>query len=265
MSYKGFKILAVIPARGGSKGIPRKNLCTVAGVSLVGHAAKAALSLDWIDRTVLSTDDDDIAAEGQKYGATVPFRRPADLASDRARSTDMWKHAWLASEDHFEEKYDISILLEPTSPLRRPEDIQTTVKTLIENDCDAAATFSRAPAHFTPHKPAVQHPPENPGLLFPQWNLLCRKTPHFAGKRDDYRGKLQGSRHRTARRQHRRFARIGVCGVFISKGLSLTLSKLNCLQPDMYFSNPGDLTAYLNGNSGRAIDVDFKISLQPHK
>jgi len=152
MSYKGFKILAVIPARGGSKGIPRKNLCTVAGVSLVGHAAKAALSLDWIDRTVLSTDDDDIAAEGQKYGATVPFRRPADLASDRARSTDMWKHAWLASEDHFEEKYDISILLEPTSPLRRPEDIQTTVKTLIENDCDAAATFSRAPAHFTPHK-----------------------------------------------------------------------------------------------------------------
>jgi len=152
MSYKGFKILAVIPASGGSKGIPRKNLCTVAGVSLVGHAAKAALSLDWIDRTVLSTDDDDIAAEGQKYGATVPFRRPADLASDRARSTDMWKHAWLASEDHFEEKYDISILLEPTSPLRRPEDIQTTVKTLIENDCDAAATFSRAPAHFTPHK-----------------------------------------------------------------------------------------------------------------
>ena len=152
MSYKGYKILAVIPARGGSKGIPRKNLCTIAGVSLVGHAAKAALSLDWIDRTVLSTDDDDIAAEGQKYGAAVPFRRPAELASDRARSTDMWKHAWLASEDHFKEKYDISILLEPTSPLRRPEDIQTTIKTLIENDCDAAATFSRAPAHFTPHK-----------------------------------------------------------------------------------------------------------------
>ena len=152
MSYKGFKILAVIPARGGSKGIPRKNLCTIAGVSLVGHAAKAALAIEWIDRTVLSTDDDYIAAEGQKYGAAVPFRRPVELASDRARSTDMWKHAWLASEDYFEEKYDISILLEPTSPLRRPEDIQTTVKTLIENDCDAAATFSRAPAHFTPHK-----------------------------------------------------------------------------------------------------------------
>jgi CMP-N,N'-diacetyllegionaminic acid synthase len=152
MSYRGFKILAIIPARGGSKGIPRKNLCTLGGVSLVGHAAKAALALKWIDRTILSTDDDEIAAEGQRYGAAVPFRRPVELASDQARSTDMWKHAWLASEDHFNETYDISILLEPTSPLRRPEDILTTVDTLIESGCDAAATFSRAPAHFTPHK-----------------------------------------------------------------------------------------------------------------
>jgi CMP-N-acetylneuraminic acid synthetase len=152
MSYKGFKVLAVIPARGGSKGIPRKNLCTVGGISLVGHAAKSALSLQWIDRTILSTDDDEIAAEGQKYGAEVPFKRPPDLASDQAGSTDMWKHAWLASEDHFNQIYDISILLEPTSPLRRPEDILTTVDTLVESGCDAAATFSRAPAHFTPHK-----------------------------------------------------------------------------------------------------------------
>jgi len=152
MSYKGSKILAVIPARGGSKGIPRKNLCTVGGISLVGLAAQAALSLEWIDHTILSTDDEEIAAEGQRYGAEVPFMRPAELASDRARSTDMWQHAWLTSEDHFNQTFDISILLEPTSPLRRPEDILTTVDTLIESGCDAAATFSRAPAHFTPHK-----------------------------------------------------------------------------------------------------------------
>lgn len=152
MSYKGSKILAVIPARGGSKGIERKNLCMLGGISLVGRAAQTAVSLEWIDRTILSTDDDEIAAEGQKYGAAVPFMRPAELASDLARSTDMWQHAWLASEDHFGETYDISILLEPTSPLRRPEDILTTVDTLVESGCDAAATFSRAPAHFTPHK-----------------------------------------------------------------------------------------------------------------
>jgi len=80
MSYKGHKILAVIPARGGSKGIPRKNLCKIAGTSLVGHAANVARSLDWIDRTVVSTDDVDIAAEGRRYGAEVPFIRPEELS-----------------------------------------------------------------------------------------------------------------------------------------------------------------------------------------
>lgn len=152
MSYIGLKILAVIPARGGSKGIPRKNLCRIAGISLVGHAVRFALSLRFIDRIVLSTDDDEIAAEGRQHGAAVPFMRPDQLASDQAQSTEMWKHAWLASEAHFGEKYDISILLEPTSPLRLPEDIQSTVDTLVTGNCDAAATFSRAPAHFTPHK-----------------------------------------------------------------------------------------------------------------
>jgi CMP-N-acetylneuraminic acid synthetase len=152
MAYKDFKILAVIPARGGSKGIPRKNLCQVAGISLVGHAAKVAQSLEWIDRTILSTDDEEIAREGQKYGLEVPFMRPAELASDTARSHDVWKHVWLTSEKHFKEHYDISVLLEPTSPLRRPEDITLTVVALMESNCDAASTVSRAPAHFTPHK-----------------------------------------------------------------------------------------------------------------
>jgi CMP-N-acetylneuraminic acid synthetase len=152
MAYENFKILAVIPARGGSKGIPRKNLCRIAGVSLVGHAAKVAQSLEWIDRTVLSTDDEEIAREGRNYGLEVPFMRPAELASDTTRSHDVWKHVWLTSEEHFKEHYDISVLLEPTSPLRRPKDITLTVVALMESNCDAAATVSRAPAHFTPHK-----------------------------------------------------------------------------------------------------------------
>ena len=152
MSYHGLNILAVIPARGGSKGIPRKNLCQVAGVSLVGHAVKTARSVSWIDEIVVSTDDQEIAGEGRKYGAEVPFMRPPELAGDNASSTDMWKHAWLESEAHFKVTFDISILLEPTSPLRRPSDISKTVDALLENDSDAAATVSQAPAHFTPHK-----------------------------------------------------------------------------------------------------------------
>ena len=89
MSYKGFNILAVIPARGGSKGIPRKNLCQIAGTSLVGHAVKTARSISWIDQIIVSTDDEEIAEEGRKYGAEVPFMRPPELAGDNVGSADM--------------------------------------------------------------------------------------------------------------------------------------------------------------------------------
>ncbi|MHB8066493.1 MAG: acylneuraminate cytidylyltransferase family protein [Desulfobaccales bacterium] len=152
MSYQGFSILAVVPARGGSKGIPRKNLQKVAGISLVGHVALTVQALPWLDRAVLSTDDEEIAAEGRRYGLEVPFMRPPELATDLATSVDMWRHAWLASEALFGCRFDLSILLEPTSPLRTPEDVTHTVDALLEHDCDAAATVSRAPAHFTPHK-----------------------------------------------------------------------------------------------------------------
>ena len=152
MSYHGLNTLAVIPARGGSKGIPRKNLCQVAGTSLVGHAVKTARSVNWIDQIIVSTDDEEIAEEARKHGAEVPFMRPPELAGDNAGSADMWAHAWLESEAYFKVTFDISILLEPTSPLRRPDDISKTVDALLENDSDAAATVSRAPAHFTPHK-----------------------------------------------------------------------------------------------------------------
>ena len=104
MSYKGNSILAVIPARGGSKGIPRKNLSRLAGTTLVGHAARAAAALEWIDRAVLSTDDDEIAAEGRYSGLEVPFLRPPELAADMAGSIEMWQHAWRASEAFFGEQ-----------------------------------------------------------------------------------------------------------------------------------------------------------------
>jgi len=152
MSYKGFNVLAVVPARGGSKSIPRKNLCKVGGTSLVGWAAKTVLSLPWVDRAILSTDDREIADEGIKYGLEVPFMRPDDLAADMSSSVDMWRHAWLGAEDHYSMRFDISILLEPTSPLRRPEDVKQTVDALLDDDHRAAATVSPAPAHFTPHK-----------------------------------------------------------------------------------------------------------------
>lgn len=152
MSLDGLAILAVVPARGGSKSIPRKNLAAIMGKSLIAHAAEVIRMLPWIDRAVLSTDDDEIADEGRRAGLLVPFMRPSELASDTATSVDMWRHAWLASEQAFRTRFDLSVLLEPTSPLRRPEDVQATVRALLEGDHAAAATVSRTPAHFTPHK-----------------------------------------------------------------------------------------------------------------
>jgi CMP-N-acetylneuraminic acid synthetase len=152
MAYNDMKVLAVIPARGGSKSIPRKNLCRISGLSLVGRAVRTALELPWIDTVILSTDDQEIASEGLAHGAEVPFLRPDSLAGDLATSVDMWKHAWTESEAHYGVRYDVSILLEPTSPLRRPGDIERTVEALLEGDHLAAATISPAPAHFTPHK-----------------------------------------------------------------------------------------------------------------
>jgi CMP-N,N'-diacetyllegionaminic acid synthase len=152
MSLNGLNILAVVPARGGSKGIPRKNLRSAGGVSLVARAARTATSLPWIDRAVLSTDDEEIAAEGRRHGLDVPFMRPEALSGDVALAVDVWRHAWLACEAHYGRRFDLSVFLEPTSPLRRPEDVERTVRTLMDGGHPAAATVSPTPAHYSPHK-----------------------------------------------------------------------------------------------------------------
>ena len=152
MALRGLTVLAVVPARGGSKSIPRKNLTQVGGISLVGRAGKLATGLGWVDRAIISTDDEEIAAEAVKYGLDAPFMRPEELARDNSSSNDMWRHAWLASEDHYGMRFDISILLEPTSPLRRFEDVKLTVQTLVDSGHKAAATLSPTQAHFAPQK-----------------------------------------------------------------------------------------------------------------
>jgi CMP-N-acetylneuraminic acid synthetase len=145
-------ILAVVPARGGSKSIPRKNLQLMGGVSLVARAARVVVALPFFDAALISTDDAEIAAEAKAHGLDAPFMRPPELSSDTATSVDMWRHAWLAAEEHYGKRFDLSVLLEPTSPLRRPEDVERTLHALIDAGAPAAATVSRMPAHYSPHK-----------------------------------------------------------------------------------------------------------------
>jgi CMP-N,N'-diacetyllegionaminic acid synthase len=152
MTWNNLSVLAVVPARGGSKGVPGKNLRKVGGRSLIEHSAHTAAALSWIDRTVLSTDDEEIAEEGRRCGLDVPFLRPAELAGDLSPMVEAWRHAWLTSEEHYGCRFDISLLLQPTTPLRRPEDVERTVRAMVESGHRAAATVSRVPGHYTPEK-----------------------------------------------------------------------------------------------------------------
>ncbi len=155
MSYKGENILAVVPARGGSKGVPRKNLAMLGGKTLVAHVAGLINELSWLDGAIISTDDPEIAEEGRKHGLDVPCLRPAELASDHSTAIDTWIHAWNAAEEFYHTSFEISIFLEPTSPCRIPEDISLALETLLAGGFNAAATVSRTPAHFTPHKTLI--------------------------------------------------------------------------------------------------------------
>jgi CMP-N,N'-diacetyllegionaminic acid synthase len=148
-------VLAVIPARGGSRGIPRKNLAEIGGRSLVARAADVALAVPQVSVALLSTDDEEIATEGRRIGLDVPFLRPAALADDLATGAAAWRHAWLAAEAHYGRRFEVSILLEPSSPLRRVADVERTLDVLASGPHLAAATFSRTPAHYTPHKTLV--------------------------------------------------------------------------------------------------------------
>ena len=152
MGFRGLSILAVVPARGGSKGIAHKNLKPVRGLTLISRAARMLAETPSIDRAMCSTDDAAIAVEAERAGLVVPGLRPEVLASDAAKSIDVWRHAWLEMEQRDGRSYDLSVLIEPTSPLRRAADIERTLAAMLDEDARAAATVSPTPAHYTPHK-----------------------------------------------------------------------------------------------------------------
>ncbi len=152
MSYQGQRILAVVPARGGSKEIPRKNLCKIGEDSLVARAAKIAKSVDWIDCSIISTDDLEIEQEGLESGLRTIGTRPAVLSGDTAKSLDVWRHAWAEAERLQNEEFGISLLLEPTSPFREVEDLRRVIAALVGDGRSSAVTVSRSPDRYAPEK-----------------------------------------------------------------------------------------------------------------
>ncbi|WP_394838074.1 acylneuraminate cytidylyltransferase family protein [Pendulispora rubella] len=131
-------ILFLMTARGGSKGVPRKNLRELSGLSLIGYKAGAARRSKYCQRIVISTDSEEIQTEARRFGVEVPFTRPAELASDTASSADVIWHAM----DYFDETegkghFDAIMLLEPSAPFARAEDYDRAVELMMRTRANA--------------------------------------------------------------------------------------------------------------------------------
>ena len=144
-------IIGIIPARGGSKGVPRKNIIPLAGKPLIAYSIEDSLNCSLINRTIVSTDDPEIAEVARNYGAEVPFLRPSELAQDDTSDFPVFLHAleWLQANEGISP--DILVQLRPTTPLRPPGIIERSIKMLLENlEADCVRTVRESP--LTPHK-----------------------------------------------------------------------------------------------------------------
>jgi CMP-N-acetylneuraminic acid synthetase len=142
-------VLGLVPARGGSKGVPGKNVRPLAGHTLLEYTARAARESGVLDRVILSTDSPEIAEAGRRAGLEVPFTRPAALAADDTPMVPVIQHALMeVSRDGWAP--DIVVLLQPTSPLRRPDHIRAAVSLLHDTSADSVVTVVEVPRHLSP-------------------------------------------------------------------------------------------------------------------
>lgn len=141
--FNGKKILAVIPARGGSKGIPYKNIVDAGGKPLIAWTIQEAKKSKYIDKLILSSEDAKIIETALKYGCEVPFVRPAELSKDETPGVDPVLHAL----NFFNGQYDYIVLLQPTSPLRTAEDIDKCIENCIVNRSNSCVSVKEAKEH----------------------------------------------------------------------------------------------------------------------
>jgi CMP-N-acetylneuraminic acid synthetase len=137
-------VVGFIFARGGSKGVPRKNIRPLAGKPLLAYAIETALESTYIERVIVSTDDIEIAKVAQQYGADVPFMRPADLARDDSPEWLVWQHALISLKELGEPNVDVFVCVPTTAPLRIVEDLDNCIQTLLESDADLVITVKAA-------------------------------------------------------------------------------------------------------------------------
>lgn len=170
---KNLKVISIIPARSGSKGVLGKNIKLLAGKPLIAWSIESSLASGLIQRTIVSTDSEEIAEVAKKYGAEVPFLRPKELAEDLTPDTPVFEHAinWLKENENYVP--DIIVHLRPTGPLRTPKEIDSTVELLINNpEADSVRSVEE------PDKPPFKMWQKNGKFLKPFASVANMKDFH---------------------------------------------------------------------------------------
>ena len=150
--YLSKRVLGVCPARSGSKGIKFKNLRKVNGKSLIAITGEFSRKSNIIDASVITSDSREMLEEGKKWGFDHGLIRPKHLSTDAASSLDTWIHAWIEFEKISKYKFDYSILLQPTSPMRTEEELAEVFRELENNNYEIITTLSEVPGHYKPEK-----------------------------------------------------------------------------------------------------------------
>ena len=182
------KVLAVIPARGGSKRLPRKNILPLAGHPVIAYTIKAAQGATRLTDWLVSTDDEEIADVARRYGAPVPYLRPADISGDKDRNNGVMRHAmeWMERDKGL--RYDIIMLLQPTSPIRKSEHIDQAVDLLWASPLDTLASVRGPIYKRDPYIKAVRNgvlEPYNPAEDETDWEpCYIYNAAIYAMKRD---------------------------------------------------------------------------------
>lgn len=172
--YNGKVVLCIIPARGGSKGLPGKNIKKLSGKPLIAYSIEQARGSKHIDRVIVSTDSREIADISEKYGAEVPFMRPKKYAEDKSSIFDVLLHAmdWLEKKEKY--SFDILVLLHVTAPLRNSQDIDICIELLVKKDADNV--FSVTPASRNPYFNMVEISKDGKVRLIKKGDFATRQS-----------------------------------------------------------------------------------------
>lgn len=171
------RVLAVVPARGGSKGLPGKNVRPLAGLPLVAHSLRAAAAMRTVTRCVVSTEDAEIAEVAREHGGDVPWLRPAELATDTTPMAPVLRHALEAVEAEEARPYDAVVLLDPTSPARVPAEVDAAVERLLARP-DLDGVISVSEPSFNPVWVGVRPSASEPEVIeryFPEGAGVTRR------------------------------------------------------------------------------------------